>query len=131
MAAPERNIELARDGLDAFNRGDAEAVLAFIDPEIECRVTADLMNSGTWRGIGGYQEMIAGWNDAWDELVFEVRELEAIDDRHVLAHIRQTAVGRESGVPVAMDVVFLFEVAEDRARRFQIHADRDSAIDAV
>jgi ketosteroid isomerase-like protein len=41
------------------------------------------------------------------------------------------ATGRESRVPVEMDVVFLFEVEDGRARRFHIYPDRRSAVAAL
>jgi ketosteroid isomerase-like protein len=130
--ARERNVALAREGLDAFNRGDTDAVLEFFDPRIECYVSPRLMNAGTWHGLDGYLEMVAGWNEAWDELELDVRDVQAVDDAHVIAEIHQTAVGRESRVPVELGVVFLWEVSDTgRTVRFHIHADRESALAAI
>jgi ketosteroid isomerase-like protein len=129
--AADRNVEFARVALDAFNRGDTETVLGFLDPEIECRVGEGLINSGTWRGITGYQEMIANWTDAWDQHDLVVRALEPVGPTNLIALVHQRAIGRESGVPVEMDVAFLFEIAGGRARRFEIHPDRASAEAAI
>jgi ketosteroid isomerase-like protein len=131
MDVAERNRALARDGLEAFNRGDIEAVLAFLDGEIETHVHPSMMNTGTWHGHDGYLQMIATWGEAWEDLHFEILELETVGDRHVLAHVHQTAAGRGSGVPVEMDVVFLFEVVDGRALRFQVHPDREGAVAAI
>ena len=131
MTSEERHIELAREGLEAFNRGDADTVMSFLHPEIETHVNPNMMNGGTWHGLDGFAEGISGWNDAWENLNFEITETEAVDERNVLVHVHQTAVGRESGVPVEMDAVLLFEVEGERARRFHVHPDRESALDAV
>src|SRR5215208_7721452 len=103
MSDRGRNAQLLRGGVEAFNRGDQEAVTAAFDPSIECHVSPALMNSGTWRGIEGYQEMIAGWSEAWEELQMDVLDLETPDDRHVIARVHQRAVGLGSGVPVELE----------------------------
>jgi ketosteroid isomerase-like protein len=125
------NTDLARAGLEAFNRGDMQAVLELIHPKVEMHVSPRMMNAGTWHGIKGYVEGVSSWNDAWENLTFEVIGIEEVDERNVVVEVHQTAVGRESGVPVEMDAVLLFEVVEGRARRFHVHPDRESALAAI
>ena len=127
MSGREGNLELVRSAFEAFGAGDVGGVLATLDAEVECHVSPRMMNSGTWQGVDGYLEMTEAWFEAFDDLRYEIFELEAHDDRHVLASAHQVAKGRESGVPVEMDVVFLFEVEDGRARRFHIYPDRESA----
>jgi ketosteroid isomerase-like protein len=131
MADREANAAIARAGIEAFNRGDAVAVAAALHPDVETHVSPAMVNPGTWRGLDGFREGIGAWTDAWDDLNFEIVEVETPDDRHVLLHVHQSAIGPESGVPVAMDAVLLFEIDEGRARRFHVHADRDAALAAV
>jgi ketosteroid isomerase-like protein len=129
VSEPERNFELVRNAFEAFAADPGQTL--FIHPEVECYVSPRLMNAGTWHGIDGYREMVKSWGEAWADLRFEVVELDAPDDRHVLATMRQTAAGRESGVPVEMNVVFLFEIEGGRARRLHIYTDRESAEAAI
>ena len=131
MADRDRNVELARAGIEAFNRGEVEVVAAMLHPDVEAHVTDEMANPGTWYGLDGFAEGIGGWNEAWDDLAFEILSVEAVDDRHVLVFVHQTAVGPESGVPVAMDAVLLFEIVDERARRFHVHRDRDAALAAI
>jgi hypothetical protein len=107
MADRERHIELAREGLEAYNRGDQDVVL------------------------DGYAEGIGGWNDAWDEHRFEITGIEVVDDSHIVVAVHQTGIGRESRVPVEMDAVLLVQVVDERARRFHVHPDRESALAAI
>ena len=129
----ERDLHeaLARAGIEAFNRGDAGAVTAALHPEIETHISSRMMNHGTWRGPEGFREGVGAWADAWDDLNFEIVEVEAVDDDHVLVVVHQTAVGPGSGIPVEMDAVFLFGFEEGRARRFHVHPDRESAEAAI
>jgi ketosteroid isomerase-like protein len=131
LSEPERNLELARSAFEAFDASDVATVIANLHPEVECHVSHRMMNNGTWHGVDGYLEMTAAWFEAFEDLHYEVFDLEAPDDRHVLASAHQVARGRESGVPVEMDVVFLFEVEDGRARRFHIYPDRESAVAAI
>ena len=124
-------MALARAGIDAFNRGEVEVVAAMLHPEVEVHVTDEMANPGTWHGLEGFAEGVGGWSDAWEDLRFEVVDVAAVDDRHVLVFVHQTAVGPESGVPVEMDAVLLFEIEDGRARRFHVHRDREAALAAV
>ena len=131
MSERERNVDLVRSAFDAFHAGDVEAVVSTLHPEVECHVAPPMMNSGTWQGVDGYMEMAGAWFEAFEDLRYEVFQLEAPDDRHVLASAHQRARGRESGVPVEMDVVFLYEIEDGRARRFHIYPDHWSAKAAI
>jgi ketosteroid isomerase-like protein len=127
----ERNLELVQVAFEAFDANDVEGVIPTLHPEVESHVSPRMMNAGTWHGIDGYREMASAWFEAWEGLRYEVVELEAPDDRHVLATLRQIATGRGSGVPVEMDVFFLFEIEDGRARRLHIYPDRESALAAI
>jgi ketosteroid isomerase-like protein len=131
MSERERNLELVRSAFEAFDASDTARLISTLHPEIECHVSPRLINSGTWHGHDGYLEMTGAWFEAWEGLHYEAIDLEAPDDRHVLASMRQIATGRGSGVPVEMDIVFLFEVDDGLARRFHVYPDRKSAIAAL
>ena len=89
------------------------------------------MNVGVWQGYAGFAAMTREWESAFGTITYEERGMEAIDERHVLVAVHQTATGAGSGVPVELDVVFLIEFEGGQAIRFQIHASRDSALAAV
>jgi ketosteroid isomerase-like protein len=106
-------------------------LLELFDPEIECRVGPRLVNTGTWRGLDGYREMVTAWGEAWDQSETRVLSASAPDEYHVITEVHQQAVGAGSGVPVEMTVFYLLEVRGGRAVRFHIYADRQSALDAI
>jgi ketosteroid isomerase-like protein len=127
----DRRFNLIRDAFDAFEARDVEGLTAFLHPEIESRVLPPLLNTGTWHGYEGFIEMTGEWESAFGEIGYDERGIQAVDDRNVLVTVHQTATGAGSGVPVELDVVFLIEFEGDRAIRFQIHAERDSALAAI
>ena len=127
----EENERLLRLGIDAYNRGDLAAAADFFDPDVEFHVAPGLGNPGTWRGMEGYRQMVSSWRDAFAEDYSEVLGIEMVGDRHLIAEMRQRAVGSGSGVPVEMTNWYLMEVRDRRAVRFHIYGDRDAALAAV
>jgi ketosteroid isomerase-like protein len=121
-------LEQLREGIDAFNRGDASPALAFLADDVECVVGADLMNSGTYIGHEGYLDMITNWGEAWDSVTAEPVSVEDLPDDHLLVEIHQRAVGAGSGVPVEMTIWWVFGFRDGRAHRFHMYADRAAAV---
>jgi ketosteroid isomerase-like protein len=51
----ERNVELARDGLESWISGDRENAMATFTDDIEVFVPAELGNAGSYRGVEQFQ----------------------------------------------------------------------------
>ena len=49
----QENVELVHAGLDALNRGDWDAVLELLDPEVEWETTGQFVEGGVYRGREG------------------------------------------------------------------------------
>jgi uncharacterized protein len=125
----ERNIAVALTAIDAFNRGDVEAVLGFAAPDVEVYSSPDTPNPGRFLGAEGYLQWSGQWLEAWETFTLDVLEVEAVDDRHVVAVVRQHGRGRLSGVDISMEAAHLYEIdADGRIVRFQLHLDRESAL---
>jgi ketosteroid isomerase-like protein len=131
MSSRERHAELVREGLEAYNREDVGGVLKMLDPKVESHIDEGLMNAGTRQGLDGFAEMVGAWAEAWGQTTYEIVEVETPDDDHVIAQIRQRATGAQSGVPVALTVFYMLEFADERAIRFHIYPDRESALGAI
>lgn len=123
--------ELIRNAFVAFEARDVQGLAGFLHPEVESRVVPPLLNTGTWHGYAGFVEMTAGWEEAFGSITYELQDIELVDDRNAFVAVRQEATGAGSGVPVSLDVYFLVEFEGEQAVRFQIHANRDSAVAAV
>jgi ketosteroid isomerase-like protein len=131
MADREGMEALIRGAFDAFNRGDIDAVIGRLDPEIDVSVAPGLAHAGVWHGTDGFLEMLESWSEPFESLRNELLSLEFVDSEHVIAAMRQTAVGAGSGVPVEMDIFYLFGVRDLRLTRFHVCADRAAALAAI
>jgi ketosteroid isomerase-like protein len=129
MAADrERDVQLVRDGFEAFRRGDFEAVMTILDEDVEVFMPPDLPNSGTYRGHDGYRKWVAEWLDAWDAFTPTITSVEPVGSRHLLARVHQTARGKGSGIEVEMDVAYLFEVRDGRAAAMHLYLTPEQAV---
>jgi len=131
MSKPNDPVALARAATELFQGGDVEGFLAKMDPEVEIFATPELPNPGSFKGREGWIEWTSHWFDAWEDFQIEVEEWEALGERHALMTATQRAKGAGSGVPVQMRVYYLTEYRDGLAVRFQLHATREKALEAV
>lgn len=128
----ERNVDIVRTAIDAFNRGEVDAVLAMATEDIEVHASRDLANAGRFRGRRGFLDWLTQWLEAWDKFTVLLLDVEPVDDRHVLAMARQVGRGALSGIEIDMEVAQLFEVDSDGTIvRFQLHLRREEALAEV
>ncbi len=68
------NVAIARRSADAFNRGDIDTWLGYIDPEIEWHGVSDEPDPGPFRGHDGVLKMVARWIEAFPDFRAEVED---------------------------------------------------------
>jgi hypothetical protein len=127
----DRRIPLIESAIHAFNDENVPVLLEFIHPEVRSRVAEGLGDPGTHEGIEGFAAMMADWSEAWSSNKVELDEIEFVSEDVALVHVSQSLVGAGSGVPVGMTNTFLVAFTGDQAIRFEIHPDRESAVNAL
>jgi ketosteroid isomerase-like protein len=126
-----RNVELVRQGVEAFQRGDLDGLLALTREDFEIYLPPSLPNSGTYVGYDGFQTWLDQWLEAWDDFTVEIVDAVPAGARHVVADIRQSGRGKGSGIPVEMEIAYLWDVRGDRFAALQLYASRDQAFEAA
>lgn len=101
MGSADDNVGLALAWLEAWARGDAEAVSSALDPAVEIHSPPEVGNAGTYRGVAGYRRWEGLWLEAWEDFQNEILRAEPVGQRHVVVDANQRARGRGSGVEVA------------------------------
>jgi ketosteroid isomerase-like protein len=127
----EQNVDLARRGMEAYNRGDIDAVLELFSPEVEVYAPPDFINAGVFQGREGWLKWTAQWNEAWESFDIRVDRVEPIGQRFVVVDAHQVGRGRGSGVSVELDVIYLFEISDGRCVYFAIYPDRERALAGI
>lgn len=115
---------------DAYSRGDFEASLACLDPEIEFSQPTDEPGGGTFRGHEGVVQAFAAWTGAWDEYRVEVEELTDFGDQ-VLARTRHHGRGKGSGAEVELEIFQVWMLRDDKAVRATMYYDQAEALGEV
>lgn len=117
--------------LTAYISGDDEALRTVIDPEGEIHGDAGIVNSGTYRGFDGFRQWVGQWEEAWDEINYELLEMIDVGDSIVVVPVH--VVGRGAGSGVEIDSVFgwMYQFRDGRALRFHVYATLDDAIETA
>jgi uncharacterized protein len=125
------NVELVRRGYDAFNRGEVEASLSIMHPEIEWHTyIVPGPGGGTYHGHDGVREL---WSDArkiFGEFKNIPEQMFDGGDR-VVAFVRVEGVGRESGVPVQARIAHLYTFRDGKVACVESFEDRAEALRAA
>jgi uncharacterized protein len=129
-AMSQENVEMVRQGYEAFNRGDVEWMIRHLDSEIVWEDAAEVPGSRSYGGtreVRGYLESFA---QQWEEIRFEP---EGILDagEEVVALVRMVARGRASGAQVDARLAHLYELREMRVLRVRTFFDRERALEAA
>ncbi len=128
----EENVEIVREAVDAFTRGDGKRTAQLIDPEVEFRGTVGGLEEG--RVAHGLDQIINTFEaedlEAWEERRLEPEDfIDAGDSVVVLLH--EYRRGRGSGVELEIDTAVVFAVRAGRVVRIQGYMDRGEALEAV
>jgi ketosteroid isomerase-like protein len=128
----EENVEIVRQGWDAWLRGDLQGLLALLDPEVIWDTTHfhDWPESAYY-GPEGVERFLSEWLDVWDDYEVAVDEILAVPDGRVVTLLRQRGRGRESGLAMDMEHAQITTVRDGKVTRFDNYEDRSQALEAA
>jgi ketosteroid isomerase-like protein len=97
------NVELAREGYEILNRGEADRFVAeYVHPDYEFHTGVDVPSIPSVVRREEMRAWIRQWyEEPWEaQLQMDVDRIEELEDGRVLALLTLRARGRESGIPV-------------------------------
>ena len=127
----QENVELGHRAIDALNRRDIDAFLAFLDPEVEfySRIV-ELEGGGPYRG----HEAIRSW---WESLFSispdfhtEIEDVRGVGDTTV-ARVRQRGHGVESDAPMEQMQWFATQWRNGRMVQVRVFVSESEALEAA
>jgi ketosteroid isomerase-like protein len=127
----EENVEILRAGYQAFQRGDLETALAFMDPEI--RITDHdrvLDTPSEYQGPQGVLQMTMEAAETFDEHRYEPEEFTAAGNR-VLVSVRRRGRGKGSGIEIDEAQWHVWDFEDGKAIQFQVFVSREPALEAT
>jgi hypothetical protein len=124
------NVELARQGYEAFRTGRLEAVLEMMDPDIEWSEGVDVPEPQVYRGHDGVRRQQEQFEAAWESFELEAEEfIDAGDKVVVLLKIR--ARGRGSEIEIEGRAAHVWTVRDGKAIRLEMYIDPARALEAA
>lgn len=106
----QENVEVVRRGFEAFRRGDLDAALEMLDPEVEWK---QMEEPEVALGPVAVVEALGRWAEMWSAA--EVTPQEWIDaDDSVLVRVKWTGRSKETGIQVEQ---YAYNVFSFRAGR--------------
>jgi ketosteroid isomerase-like protein len=124
------NVVIVRRLTEAFDRGDIDAQLALLDPDVELVEWPETIDQGTYRGHDGAVKAFESWFEAWEWLRNEVEEIVENGDR-VLVCGRTHGKGKGSSVEVAIDAFNVYTVGEGKITRMEFFTTKEPALRAA
>jgi ketosteroid isomerase-like protein len=126
----EENVEIARRSAEAFNRGDIDAWLADIDPEIEWHGVSDEPDPGPFRGHGEVVKMVARWTEAFPDLQAVAEDY--IDaGEYVVIPMRLRGRTPESDADIVVEDVFVQRYRAGKIVEVREFRTREEALEAA
>jgi ketosteroid isomerase-like protein len=129
----QQNVEVVRRGTEAWLRGNVEAWVETIDPEVGWDISThplpDVPNRGRGREalmadmLGIY---LSGWND-YSATIKEVSEA----GEQVILVLHETATMRDTGVRLERDLVQLWTVRDGRGAFVKVFRTKNEALEAA
>jgi ketosteroid isomerase-like protein len=127
----DRNVEIARRAYDAFAHGGVDAILDFLDPEIEWRMFEQFARDPrVYTGHAGVREVLGMFEENYDDFRAEPQEFIDAGDR-VAVPVRLRGREKGTGEEASFELVQVWTVGDDRATRLDVYSTREEALRAV
>ena len=128
----QQNVDAVRMCLDGWNRGDVDAWLNAVHPEIEwySEVARKMEGAETVsRGFAGLRQFWDEWRAVWN-LKIDITEIRDLGDTILaLANIR--ARGESSEIDLESPAAYVFKFEDGLARTARAYLDPQEALEAV
>jgi ketosteroid isomerase-like protein len=126
----EENVALARKAIDALNRRDFDALLAFVSPEVVWEALEGLVGIGdVYRGRAEVREWMERMSaDTEAGIHIAIDEMADLDDGRVFIALFLTARRRGSGVPIEWRAWQIVSFADGLITRRQVFWTRAEAL---
>ena len=128
----EENVEVIREGWEAWLGGNLGALLELCDPD----VVWDISHFREWpeseyRGIEGVRQFLTEWLEVWGDYEVGVDEILVAPDGRVVSLFWQRGRGHESGLAMEARWAMIATVRDGKITRFDNYDNRVEAIEAA
>lgn len=127
----QQTIDLIARGVDAFNEGDIDGMLAPMHPDVEFQPLRGVLEGTVYRGHEGFRRWLEDMAEDWDEFHLEMGEVSEIGSSWVLVQGRVRARARASGVELDTTAAWLCKLRDGLIGSLRFYRDVDAAVEAA
>ena len=128
----QENVEIVRDAVVAYNRGDLDTLLAYCADDIDYRaVEGALDDRGPIHGKDAVRAYFQDWLDTFDDLKAEPLELIDAADDQVVTVLRFGGRAKLSGVEADLTFAVVYTLRDGKVARGREYWTRDEALEAA
>ena len=120
------NVEVAKTAISAWQTGGVEAILNFLDEDVEYRP----LDERPLQGREAVRRYYGRWLEAWEQYTVTASEYLEADDQ-VVVRIAVSGRGKESGIEVSMDFWSAFWLQDGKTTRWEEYMTKAGALEAV
>jgi ketosteroid isomerase-like protein len=124
---PRGNVEIVKDGFDAFNSSGVEGVLPMIHPEFEATTPPELASEpDTYRGHDGVRRWFDSFYEVMDEIRWDPKSFSEAGDR-VIVEFTLRARGKTTGLDFGQDAVMVWTLRDGKAISLELYPTLEEA----
>jgi ketosteroid isomerase-like protein len=121
------NVEIVKEGFDAFNSRGVDGVLPMIHPEFEATTPPELASEpDTYRGHDGVRRWFDSFDEVMDEIRWEPRSFSEAGDR-VIVEFTLHARGKTTGLDFGQDAVMVWTLRDGKATSLELYPTLEEA----
>ena len=117
--------------VEAFRQGDLDSVVQGLPGDLEWHSTSEDPERAVHRGPEQIKELFERFFAVFDEWRVDLRDVERISERALLADYVLRGTSRSAGVPVKLDVYEVWEFDGPRPFRVRQFRTREAALEAT
>lgn len=127
----QKNVEMTRQSIDAFDRRDLQALRALYHPDMVLDFSASVgVEAGVYRGIDAVFRLYERYFDTFEEITLNPHRFIDADDGSVVVPNRSRSLGRD-GIEVFAHSTFVFTFDGGQLTRICLYQETEEALKAV
>ena len=126
-----KDVETIQEGVAALNRGDVDALVATLAPDVELVPLRAVLDGSIYRGHEGLRRWLDDMSEDWSEFQLTLQGMSELRPGCVLVRAKIRLRGRSSGVSVDSPGAWLCDMRAAKVARIRFFADSEAAVAAA